>query len=202
VRDRIVRHAFEPRRAVDIIQALGYSRGGDGVFRDAAGEKLSLQVRTTEQNTIQARAIFPLVDYWKRIGIDAEGLIVPNQLIPDREYRSQFPGFELVSSGHSVRSNSIRQYHSALTPLPSSRFQGSNRARYQNPEFDALIDKYVVTIPMGQRMAILGDILHHQTDQATMLPLFYQGEGSVLGAVRLKNVTSGRMWNAHLWDVL
>ena len=54
---------------------------------------------------------------------------------------------------------------------------------------------------MSERMAILGDILHHQTDQLTMFPLFFQGEGSVLGAARLRNVTGGKMWNAHLWDI-
>jgi peptide/nickel transport system substrate-binding protein len=201
VKDRIVRYPLDPRRATEMIQTLGYAKGGDGVFRDAAGDKLSLQVRTTEQNTIQARAIFPLVDYWKRIGIDAESLIVPNQLISDREYRSQFPGFELVSSGQTVKSSSIRQFHSTSAPLPTNRFQGSNRARYQNPEFDALIDKYVVTIPTGQRMSILGDIINLQTDLLTTFPLFYQGEGSVLGAARLKNSTGSKMWNVHLWDV-
>jgi peptide/nickel transport system substrate-binding protein len=201
VADRLVRYSYDPRRSAELIQALGYARGADGSFRDGSGEKLALQVRTTEQNTIQARSIFPLVDYWKRIGIDAEGLIVPNQQIPDREYRSQFPGFELVSSGHSVKSNQMRQYHSSSTPLPATRFQGSNRARYQNPDFDALIDRYLVTIPMRERLAVLGDILHHQTDQLTMFPLFFQGEGSVLGAARVKNVTSAKVWNAHLWDV-
>jgi peptide/nickel transport system substrate-binding protein len=201
VQDRIVRYPFDPRRAAEKIQALGHSRGADGLFRDSSGEKLSLQVRTTEQNTIQARTIFPLVDYWKRIGLDVDGLVVPNQLIPDREYRAQFPGFELVSSGHSVKSTAIRQYHSASTPLPANRFQGSNRARYQDPELDASIDRYLTTIPMRERLTALGDILHQQTEQVTMFPLFYQVDGAVLGSVRLKNVTGGKMWNAHLWDL-
>ena len=34
-----------------------------------------------------------------------------------------------------------------------------------------------------------------------MLPLFYQGQASVLGSTRLKNVTSTKVWNVHLWEM-
>jgi hypothetical protein len=48
-------------------------------------------------------------------------------------------------------------------------------------------------------MALLGEMVHHQTDQVTMLPLFFQGSAYVLGAVPLQNVLAGQVWNAHLW---
>ena len=50
-------------------------------------------------------------------------------------------------------------------------------------------------------MAILGDMVHLQTDQVTMLPLFFQGAAFVLGSARVKNVIADRVWNAHLWDL-
>ena len=50
-------------------------------------------------------------------------------------------------------------------------------------------------------MVVLGDIVHAQTDQLTMLPLFFQGAAFVLGNNRLQNVLGGQMWNAHLWDL-
>ena len=31
--------------------------------------------------------------------------------------------------------------------------------------------------------------------------LLYEATGAVLGAKQLKNVTSVKMWNAHLWDL-
>lgn len=201
IEQRIVRYDFDPRRATQMIEGLGYTRGADGMFRDSAGQRLRFELSTTDQLLIQPRSAFSVGDYWKRLGMDVETINVPNQLIPDREYRSQFPGFHLVLSGHNVRSATIRQYHSSNTPLPANRFQGGNRSRYQNPAFDALLDRYVATIPMNERLGLLGEILHHQTDQLTMMTLFYQGSYTVLGHTKLKGVTSGKVWNVHLWDL-
>ena len=58
-----------------------------------------------------------------------------------------------------------------------------------------------ITIPMAERLSVLGDIIHHQTDQVTMMPLFYQGQAAVLGSTRIKGMTSAKVWNAHLWSV-
>lgn len=201
VEQRIVRYDYDPRRAAQMIENLGYTKGSDGIYRDAGGQRLRFELSTTDQLLIQPRSAFSVGDYWKRFGMDVETINVPNQLIPDREYRSQFPGFHLVLSGHNVRSATIRQYHSINTPLPGNRFQGGNRARYQNPAFDALIDRYVTTIPITQRIAVLGDILNHQTDQLTMMTLFYQGSFTILGHSKLKGVTGSKVWNAHLWDL-
>jgi hypothetical protein len=44
-------------------------------------------------------------------------------------------------------------------------------------------------------------MVHLQTDQVTMLPLFFQGGAFILGAPRLKNVLAGQVWNAHLWEL-
>ncbi len=201
VANRIVRYAYDPRRAIEIIQGLGYSWGQDGLFRDATGQKLQIEYRTTEQTIINRRALYPIAEYWKRVGIDVEPVVVPNQLIPDREYRAQFPAFEMLASGPGASASSVRQWHSASVPLPQNRFAGSNRARYRNPDLDSIIERYVVTIPKAERLALLGDLIHHQTDQVTILTTFYQAEATVLGSVRVKGVTSGNVWNAHLWDM-
>ena len=102
-------------------------------------------------------------------------------------------------TGLNVKSSSVRQYSGSNSPLPETRFTGGNRARYQSRELDSLVDRYVSTIPMTERLATLGDIVRHQTDQLTMLTFFYQGGATVLGATRLKGVTSAKVWNAHLW---
>jgi len=48
---------------------------------------------------------------------------------------------------------------------------------------------------------VLGDMVHLQTDQVTMLPLFFQGGASVIGSARVKNVLAGQVSNAHLWEL-
>ena len=56
-------------------------------------------------------------------------------------------------------------------------------------------------IPIKERLVALADILHHQTDQLTMMPLFYQATANILGDVHLRNGNGLAMWDAHLWDL-
>ena len=83
---------------------------------------------------------------------------------------------------------------------------GNNYSRNVDPELDALLDRYFVTIPKRERAEALGGIIHRVTDQlATVMPLFYNGQPTMVGN-RLANVTVGggratQAWNVHEWDV-
>jgi hypothetical protein len=39
---------------------------------------------------------------------------------------------------------------------------------------DRLVDRVFVTIPPAERMQVLGDMVHHMTDQVTMLGPYYR----------------------------
>src|SRR5262249_349952 len=153
---------------------------------------LHIDLRTTDQRFIQPRSAFSVSDYWKRLGIDMAVTNVPNQLIPDREYRTTFPAFELVAGGVTARSNAVLNWHRSSTPLPATRYAGGNRSRYRNPELDGFLERYVRTVPTAERLAALAEVIHHQTDQLTIMTLFYEGSVVLLGNKRLKNVTSAK----------
>jgi peptide/nickel transport system substrate-binding protein len=197
IEPKIVRYEYDPRAAAQMIEGLGDTMGADGVFRTAQGDKLTVQIQTNEQNALHVPSTLSVVGDWQRLGLDMQTDILPEQRVTDREYRAIYPAFSLVSAGISVKPS----FHSSGIPLPENRFTGSNRSRYASPELDALIDRYLITIPMAERLSVLGDIIHHQTDQVTMMPLFYQGQAAVLGSTRIKGMTSAKVWNAHLWSV-
>lgn len=76
-----------------------------------------------------------------------------------------------------------------------------------NPELDALLDSYFVTIPLQERVGVLGQIIHHISDQVVPLPLFYAAVPTMIGN-RLRNISarngrgSTEAWNAEAWDVV
>jgi peptide/nickel transport system substrate-binding protein len=198
----IVKYELDPRRATQTIEGLGYTKGADGLFRTSAGEVLRLELRTTDQRLIQPRSAFSVSDYWKRLGLDVATNNVPNQLIPDREYRSTFPAFELVAGGITARSTSVASWLGSASALPETRFVGGNRARYRNAELDSAITRYLGTVPMPERLAALRDVIHHQTENLTMMTLFYEGNVLLIGTKRLKNVAPGRLpWDVYQWDL-
>jgi ABC-type transport system substrate-binding protein len=121
-------------------------------------------------------------------------VIMPLQRNQDREYRSTRPAFEVVGMPGDVY-----RLHSREIPLPETRFVGDNRARYANPELDALIDRYYLTIPRAERVALFGQILRLETDQLPQLPFLYEA-GPLLVGNRIRNVTSVPVWNANVWE--
>lgn len=201
VKDRIVVYEHDPRRAAEAIQSLGYTRGSDGLLRDAGGQGIHIEIRTTDQERIHMPAVLSVADYWKRLGIDATIHSVPTQRIADRQYRATFPAFELVTGGQGLDPSNMLRWRSSAVPLPENQYIGANRTGYVNPNLDTFIDRYVSTIPVAPRLAALGEFLHFQTDQLLILPLIYRSTGSVIGTKRLKNVTGSLTWNAHLWDL-
>ena len=206
VESRIVRYEFDPRRATPMIEALGYTRGADGVFRDAAGQRLGLEIRTTAGDLLREKVLLSVADDWQRVGVAADPFIVPRQRASDQEYRATFPAFELVRQPNT--NAAIATLHSRASRLPENNYVGvggTNYARYMNPQFDALIDRFFVTIPRAERARVLADIVGHVSDQLSAMGMFYAANPSMI-ANRMINVAartqhSTETWNAHEWDI-
>lgn len=207
----LIRYEYDPRKAVQMIEGLGYTRGVDGFFRpdssgrDAANQKLSVELRTTTLNELQLSSVLAVADYWQRIGITVDQLVIPIQRQNDLEYRATYPAFELLAGTPSdVRG--IGQLHSSKARVPQNNFVGSNYARYINPEFDALIDRYFVTIPKQERRQVLGQIIYHISENLNAIGLFYNASPLMIGN-RLVGVaattapSTSPLWNIHEWDV-
>lgn len=200
VESSIVKYDYDPRRATQLIEGLGYVRR-DGIFHDSAGQRLSLDTRT---NPGHEQRISAIGDYFRQVGIAAEPFIIPDVRRTDREFNTTFPGVRLWRLPNEV--GDISRLHSRDAPLPENRFNGGNRSRYMNAEFDAMIDRYLSTIPHPERVSILAQIIHHMTDQLPVMGIHYNTE-PVMISKRLMNVTARDVgetteaWNAHLWDV-
>ena len=199
----VVRYDYDPRRSVQLIEELGYRRGTDGLFRDNGNQRISVELRTTTDNTVHESAALVVADNWQRIGVGAEPFLAPRQLQANNEFRATFPGFELIQ--HPNEQSALLNLHSRETSLPENGFnQTGNRPRYMNPQFDALIDRFAVTIPKAEREQVLGQIVHHMSDQLTMMFMFYQTDPLLMtnrlqGARSLGPVTP--VWNIHEWEV-
>src|SRR5439155_21228948 len=192
-----VKYEYDPRRAADLIEQLGYAKGPDGVYRDAAGQLLSVEVQATDeaQNT---KPMFAVADAWKRIGIDGQAVVIPIQRQNDRQYRATFSGFNLQGSGSGVAR--IKELTSSQARLPENNYTGRNYPRYANPEFDAIVDRLFSSIPHQDRVRALQQVIQHMTDQVVMVPLYYAPMPTLLSN-RLVSVGFDPTWNAHEWDI-
>lgn len=200
----IVKYDYDPRRAVQMIEELELRKGADGVFRDRGNQPLSVEIRALESLDIQVKSMLTVADYWRQAGMGVETVAIPRARERDREYRQQFPGFELTRYPNDV--NQLTLYHRAYIPLAENNFSGNNRSRYDNAELTALVDRFWVTIPQADRMQVLSQIVRHVTDQLVVFPLYYDTEATAVSH-RLVNVAAAQAdkvsitWNAPDWDV-
>lgn len=201
---RSVKYAYDPRRASQIVEGLGFRKGSDGLYQDGEGQRLVLELRTSQGDIQQERSLFSTADFWQQIGLGTERVIVPSARRGDDEYRNTFPGFDIRRNPH--RPDTLKSYfHSGNAPFPERNYRGSAYIRYVNPEFDALIDLHDRTVPLAERRETLGKLVNFITDQVLVIGLFYDVEVTVM-TNRLINIHTrgdqmGEAWNPHEWDV-
>jgi peptide/nickel transport system substrate-binding protein len=198
VESSIVRYSYDPRAAMQGLESLGFAKGSDGVYRDPAGQRFTVEIRTTMVD-INSKSSFTVADGWQRFGVPTEVAIVPPQRTNEREYRATFPGFELIRPTATLLS--FESSKGSEVPLPETNWAGANRARYRNAELDGLIDHYFATIPIPERRQTLAQIVHHMTDQLPIMGIVYDPPLRLV-ANRIRNMPAGITWNGWEWDVV
>jgi peptide/nickel transport system substrate-binding protein len=203
IEPRVAKYAYDPRRAQQLIEEMGYQRGTDGMYRDSAGQRLGVEIRALESLEVQVKAMLAVADFWQRAGVATETVTIPRQREQDRAYRTTFPGFELTRFNNDV--GRLVDYHSAQIPAPPT-YAGQNRSRYASAELDALVDRFFATIAPEPRVAALGDAVNFITDQLAVMGLFHDPEVNGISN-RMVDVAAAKgdhaplAWNAERWDV-
>lgn len=198
---QIVKYDFDPRRAGQLIEQLGYQKQADGFYYDARGQKLGFRAQTNAGDDFKDKMLLSSADQWKRAGIDAEVYSSPRQQAADREYRATLPGTDLVRQPFDPA-----RLHGKDIPNAANSWVGSNRTGWSTPEHDRLADLYYVTIPLNERRQQIAGMMKILTEQAMPLGVIYD-VGPTMIAARLlhvaENLAEGvsASWNAHEWDV-
>jgi peptide/nickel transport system substrate-binding protein len=197
------RYDYDPRRALQIFEELGYARGADGLLRGRDGAPLTVELGWTPGDDFFDKNTLSSADYWQRAGVAVELWQVPQALGRDRSIRALRKGFWLKGGASDV--DLISALHSSEALLPETNYVGANDSRYMSPEYDALAERYQVTIPRAARLAVIVELARHVNEHLPVITLFYRVEPTMISN-RMVNVTarwqgSTQAWNAHLWDV-
>ncbi len=195
----IVRYEYDPRSAAQAVEALGYTRAADGIFRDSVGERLTVEIRSSQLDILN-KSKLAVADYWQRIGVAVTPLTESETQRANPENRATFPGFE-TRRGTSGTSD-FKYLRSSEARIRERGFIGQNVSNYMNSDFDALIDRFFVTIARPERMEVGRQIVHHLTDQVIPLLTYYDVGTRIVGG-RLQNVAmkGNAVWGAQTWDV-
>jgi ABC-type transport system substrate-binding protein len=155
-----------------MLDGLGYTRGADGQLQDRAGQKLAFQIRTSQGDVTQEKAMFASADDWARLGADVERFLVPPQRANDAEFRATFPAFDLKRQAGTM--DYATSFHSRGRALPENSYLVSgNNSRYSRPEMDLAIDRYFTSVPWDERMEWGRQIVHFLSDDVGWIGLYH-----------------------------
>ena len=145
-----------------------------------------------------------MIEAWQRLGVATTRVTDTPQQAQDLQRDATFPAFTVRASPNDTLG--FLSLHSSRARLASNGFRAPapiNRSRYISPELDGLVDRYLTTVPMPERIQVVGEIIHHVADQVVGAGILYSPAFVFVGD-RLVNFTpSGReiIWNAHEWDI-
>ncbi len=198
VKGSAVHYEYDPRQAAAAIEALGFIKGADGIFRDTAGQALEVQIHSGPTDLLQKTKL-AAASQWQQIGVAVTPVNDSDAQRADVRYRAAMQGFDTARFGTGAP---YRNFRSSEARTPENGYVGLNTSGYMNSELDALIDRFHVTIPRPERMQVAGQIVHHLSDQVVPLLMFYDVTATAIGR-RLRNVgTEGnQLWNVIAWDI-
>lgn len=197
----VEKYPYDPQRAAAMFQSLGYAKGPDGYLRNTStGQRLEpIEFRTTAEQPFQVRMLAAMSDYFKSAGLDINQVPIPQERTSDRVYRVTNPGMEELQFGYGP-STLIGFMHSSKLPTAENRYTTGNYPRYASAPWDALIDKYAVTIPMNERKQILTQIFQHLNEELPDMSIIY-GVSVQFASKRLNVPEVNPIWSAETWDL-
>ncbi|HEY0421670.1 MAG TPA: ABC transporter substrate-binding protein [Acetobacteraceae bacterium] len=139
VKDLLAKHntlAFDPKKGDALLAGRGYKKGSDGIWADAQGKKLSLDIIGFGASGAGMGPV--LSEMLKRNGVDSSMALPPD--FDDRFQKGQYTG-AIYGHGGSVAEpyNTLKLYQSASVAVPGGH--QVNFARWKNPEYDKLVDQ-------------------------------------------------------------
>lgn len=198
VRASAVRYDYDPRQAALALEALGLTKGADGMYRDPAGQALELTIHSGPTDLLQKTKL-ATASHWQQLGIAVTPINDTDAQRAEVRYRAAMTGFDTARVGSGTP---YRNFRSSETRTPERGYVGLNTSGYMSADLDALIDRYLVTIPRDERLQIAGQIVHHLSDQVVPFLMFYDIVATPVGK-RLRNVVTegNQVWNAMNWDL-
>ncbi|NOG71970.1 peptide ABC transporter substrate-binding protein [Roseicella sp. DB1501] len=172
---------FDPARAAALLEEAGWTRGGDGIRRNAAGERLSIELMTTAGNRAREAVEQVLQGMWRQAGIETRIRNEPPRvLFAETLSKRRFQGAALyawISAPESVPRSNL---HSEEIPTETRNWSGQNYPGYRNPEMDALLEAIPQELDTAKRRALWARLQAIYAEDLPALPLWFRSDAHVL----------------------
>jgi peptide/nickel transport system substrate-binding protein len=195
----IPHYRYDPARAAALLDAAGWHRAAGGIRRNAAGETLSLQLKTTAGDHTRELVEQVLQSQWRQIGIDVHIKNEPARVLfgdslPHRNF--DLAMYAWISAPESVP-RSI--FDSKEIPDAANGYAGQNDTGFRSAAMDRLIDATETELDPQKRKALWAQMQRLYATELPSLPLYFRSSVFILPKW-LKGVEpTGNQYPTTLW---
>lgn len=166
----IVKYPHDTRRAQQLLDEMGLQRGGDGFYLGPDRQPFSLEIMGLSNPTWEAEDAI-VVEAYRRMGVNAQGRIIPSALFGDGQVRASFGAMQLTGTGGFERA--MFGLTSTAISRPETRWQGTNRGAWSDPTYDRVWDLYNTTLDLPTQYELLAQMEKIQSAEVPQIPMYY-----------------------------
>src|SRR5204862_5620276 len=143
----IAHYGYDTRRAAQLLADAGWTKGADGMLRNAAGELFDIEVFST---TAAAKGGTIVADFWRQAGMDSRLFALTQSQVDDFKLRANYPGVDVSSRGQG-EGELYASYSTGEMASDANQWRGRNVTGWSDPEYDALFARYEVSLRPTER---------------------------------------------------
>jgi peptide/nickel transport system substrate-binding protein len=193
--DAAMKYPFDAGRAEQLLGEAGWTRGADGMLRNAAGRLLDLEMFGANTTHVV------IVDYWRRAGVNAAPLFASESA--DLSAETSFSGAAIDTKGPFLYAD----MSAAQLPSERNRFTGKNRPSWVDPDYEAILPRFERSLVQLERDDLAVELERLLTTSVGAARLHYNPEPAAARSnVRgVKGKSMGQIptyiWNIHEWTI-
>ncbi len=164
-------YAYNPAKAISILQQAGFKRGSNGIFTTPSGKPLSFNLVNNGGFSDWVAAAQTIIQDLKAVGIQ----VTPENLAQTTYENDIFTGkFDLgydAETGGPSPFYELRQWLYGPNSAAIGKSAGSNFERYSNPATDALINQYAQTTDPATQKSIVDQLEKVMLADVPVIPI-------------------------------
>jgi peptide/nickel transport system substrate-binding protein len=193
------KYPYDRTEAERLLDSAGWTRGSDGIRRNAAGAELKHMPSTVGS---KADELVVIAENWKTLGLRTEAFIFPTSAANEPELRAKSDSTGRNGQWDSSYWNRYLRAEIAVEP----RYAGANTGGYVNPVVEDLYQRWIGALEPNARMDIEANFHKLLIDELAYLPVVYDFElfayrSNVNGPTPPGFEGGNTTWNVHTWTL-